>query len=240
MVAKNLVCSEKLRKAKLYQATSTKSFGNLALTQHGENAEVNLVRLIRALGLDLKHISLFILPDCHSVNVAQVEISTRMGWHILRQGAKEIVKFEKFSTSNDLPRQQGINVCITRAPNIFLGVLHADNAPVIFYEPNTCIFAITSVGFSEVSAGIIKNTIECMRDWCYVKPGDIIAYIGPCLSGGDLNLKENIVSQIKVMGVSNIEISPLSTDLNSELFFSDYLAEKKEGEKGKNLTVVGF
>ena len=69
---------------------------------------------------------------------------------------------------------------ITSLNNIVLGVLTADCAPILFYDPVRKVIACAHAGWRGALNGVIKNTVEQFNKLNCNKE-DIIAAVGPCI-----------------------------------------------------------
>lgn len=65
---------------------------------------------------------------------------------------------------------------VTRTPNLPLGIITADCAPVLFYGDG--VIGAAHAGWRGAVDGVLENTIEAMK--CL--PNTIHAFIGPCIS----------------------------------------------------------
>jgi YfiH family protein len=70
---------------------------------------------------------------------------------------------------------------VTNNPNISLGILTADCAPILFSDPSTNIVGAAHSGWQGALAGVSENTIEAM---CKLGASreNITAVVGPCIS----------------------------------------------------------
>ena len=70
---------------------------------------------------------------------------------------------------------------VTNVPNIAIGILTADCAPVLFVDYDNKIIGAAHAGRKGAVGGIIENTLEAMLD-LGAQRQSIIATIGPCIS----------------------------------------------------------
>lgn len=70
---------------------------------------------------------------------------------------------------------------VTRLPNIGLGVLTADCAPVLFADKSRGIIGAAHAGWKGALFGVVDSTIAAMVN-LGAQPIDIVAVIGPCIS----------------------------------------------------------
>jgi len=278
---KNFIQSELLKSAGVIQATSTTQAGNMALMPSRNKdglAEKNLNTFFKRLGLvSLNSVTLYLLDATHSSNTAIVTYKNQKGRIILNQQNQSILVLKKYelnhkyrqaletSGSGQLINQieQGVDAGICHQPNVFLGLLHADCAPVCLYDPLTHFYTLIHAGTLGALNGIVINTLNVLKQECGVSPAGLIAYIGPCIADANYNitysvywpiieqimsrqeaekldLKSMIKSQLLKAGLQaeKIEVSSYCT-VGNEMFFSNHSAQDPESE-GRNLTIIGM
>ena len=69
---------------------------------------------------------------------------------------------------------------VSKTKNIGIGILTADCAPILFYDPNKKIIGCAHSGWKGALNGIIENTIKKFNE-LDSKNKDLIAVIGPCI-----------------------------------------------------------
>jgi polyphenol oxidase len=77
----------------------------------------------------------------------------------------------------DAPRADGL---ATRVPGLALGVLAADCAPILFYDPMARVIGAAHGGWRGARAGIAEATIAAMEA-LGAERGRVCAGIGPCI-----------------------------------------------------------
>ena len=70
---------------------------------------------------------------------------------------------------------------VTGLPNIALGILTADCAPVLLAEPESSIIGAAHAGWKGALSGVIENTISEMQK-LGARRENIIACVGPCIA----------------------------------------------------------
>ena len=152
----------------------------------------------------------------------------------------------------------GYDAIIAHKPGIFAGVGIADCCPILLADPVRQTSAAIHAGWKGAVAQIVSKTASAMiSQGSY--PADILAYIGPCISlahfeVGDevaekfdckekrgarwhVDLKATNETQLRNVGISQIEISDYCTIENNDLFFSH---RKEKGVTGRMLAIIGF
>lgn len=82
------------------------------------------------------------------------------------------------------PAEPGVAACdalVTSTPMIPLGVLVADCAPVVLYDPAQPAIGIVHVGWRGAIGRIAQKAVETMAGELGCRPRDIKVGIGPCL-----------------------------------------------------------
>ena len=89
-----------------------------------------------------------------------------------------------------------VDALITNQPNIALALNFADCVPIILYDPIQKVVAIAHAGWRGTAAKIASKTVEKMIENFAVKPQDIIALIGPCISKCCFEVKEEVAERL--------------------------------------------
>jgi len=155
-----------------------------------------------------------------------------------------------FGNQNEIENKLYGDAIICAVKNIGVGVLTADCAPILFYDPQKKVIASVHSGWKGALKGIIKNTLNKFNELnCNSK--DLIAVVGPCIDKksyevkkdffkkfADIDKKNNIFfekitdekyffdlrgfvnKEISNLGVKNIENIEMDTFSNAEFFYS--------------------
>jgi hypothetical protein len=162
-------------------------------------------------------------------------------------------------------REEGFDALITDVPGIFLTVTVADCTPILVLDPVRPAVAAVHAGWRGTVLGILKKTIGRMQEVFGTNPADCRAFIGACIDACSyevdadvaqhfatsyarwspelkkylLDLKSANQAQLLEVGLraENIEVSPFSTVLNNDLFFS---YRKEKGVTGRMLNGIGL
>ena len=168
-----------------------------------------------------------------------------------------------------IPKNKPIgDALITSKSKYALGILTADCAPVFIFDPKKNIISAIHVGWKGAYKKIIYKTIyELIKKGSNVK--DLIVVVGPCISKYNYEIKKDFLSkfikqnkknirffsfnrkkiffslnkyirsQLKNIGVKNIEIINKDTYLRKNNFFSSRRSLKnKYYDYGRNLSVI--
>ena len=162
-------------------------------------------------------------------------------------------------------RFEGFDALITNLPNIQLAVTVADCTPILIFDPAEKAVAAIHAGWRGTVAEITKKTVEMMASEYGTLPENCYAYVGTCIDecsfevGEDVaqhfesafkrwdeekskffvDLKASNKTQLLNTGIpdKNIEISPYSTVINNDTYFS-YRFEN--GLTGRMLATIGI
>ena len=84
------------------------------------------------------------------------------------------------------PRADGL---VTDRPNLLLGILTADCAPVLFADHRAAVIGAAHAGWRGALAGVTDSTIEAMER-LGARRGDIHAAVGSCIAQGSYEVDE--------------------------------------------------
>jgi len=89
----------------------------------------------------------------------------------------EVVVADQSWPQDERPRADGM---VTDTPNLLLGILTADCAPVLFADHNAVVVGAAHAGWRGALAGVTDATIEAMEE-LGAKRENIHAAVGPCV-----------------------------------------------------------
>ena len=92
----------------------------------------------------------------------------------------EVATVEGRSDGDPMAPADGL---VTRVPNLALGILTADCAPVLFADAAAGVVGCAHAGWRGALAGVIEATVAAMRR-LGARNRDIVAAVGPCIGGG--------------------------------------------------------
>ena len=139
---------------------------------------------------------------------------------------------------------------VTKVKNIGIGILTADCASVLFYDPKKKIIGCAHAGWKGALKGIIFNTVNKFKE-LKSKNEDLIAIVGPCIDKKNyqvrsdflrrfinqnkknkkffskvgnneylFDLRAYINEQLSILNIKNIENIELDTFSESKFFYS--------------------
>jgi hypothetical protein len=161
--------------------------------------------------------------------------------------SNEVVYFENESSVKNKLTGDAI---VTKIKNIGIGILSADCAPILLYDPQKEIIGCIHSGWKGALNGIINNTIAKFEE-LNSKIENLIAIVGPCIGKESYEVKINfyekfvdrnlkyaeffnkisderyifdlrrfINNEIYNLNIKNIENIAMNTFLKKEFFFS--------------------
>lgn len=165
---------------------------------------------------------------------------------------------------NEAGKKDGYDAQITNIPGIFLVVSIADCTPVLIHDEKTNAVAAIHAGWKGTAGGIVKNTLQSMKENFGTEGKDCKAFIGACISVENFEVGDEVAAQFDISfkrfdeakekwhvdlkkankeqllnsGVllENIVISEFCTVENNDLFFSH---RKERGVTGRMMAVIG-
>lgn len=205
-------------------------------TDNPENVAENNKRFFGELGIELSQVA-----KSHQVHGAEILIVTEAG------------------------RFEGFDALITNIPEIQLSVTIADCTPVLIYDPVKKAVAAIHAGWKGTVSQIVSKTVELLKKEYGTNPSDCLAFVGTCIDECSFEVDEDVAGNFQSvykrrddqknkffvdlksanrdqlieagMKKENIEISPYSTVLNNEDYFS---YRKEKGLTGRLLATIGM
>ena len=157
---------------------------------------------------------------------------------------------------------------ITKKSGMALGILTADCAPILFYDPKKKIIGAAHAGWKGAYKQISKKIIKIFEKKGSNKK-DINAIIGPCISQKNYEIKNDfkekfikqnqknktyfktikkkiffslhdyIADQLRSLGIKNLEIIKKDTyNLKNNFFSSRRSSKEKNNDYGRNISLI--
>ena len=118
-----------------------------------------------------------------------------------------------FKNKKSVQNKLTADAIVSEVKNVGIGILSADCAPVLFYDPKKKIIGCAHSGWKGALNGIIKNTVEKFHE-LNSNNNDLIAVVGPCIGKKNYKVKEDFFNKF------------VSQENNNKTFF-----EKIDNEK---------
>ncbi len=170
---------------------------------------------------------------------------------------------------NKIPKKKLLgDGLVTNVKNVAIGILTADCAPILFYDPKKNIIGAVHAGWKGAYKKIVKKMINNFKKR-ESNLNDILAVIGPCISQKSyevqndfkrkflnqspqnmkhfkvfknkiyFDLKGYIFNQLKKAGINNIETIKKDTFNPKNNFFSARRSlKKKKNDYGRNISII--
>jgi len=124
--------------------------------------------------------------------------------------SNKVVHFKK---EKDVKSKLSCDAIISEVKNIGIGVLAADCAPILFYDPIKKIIGCVHSGWKGALNGIIKNTVKKFND-LKSNNNDLIAVIGPCIGKNSYEVKSDFFNKFIIQNKKNDAFFKKTSDVN--------------------------
>lgn len=161
-------------------------------------------------------------------------------------------------------RYEAYDALITNVKGIQLAVTIADCTPILIYDPVSGAVAAIHAGWRGTAGRIVELTVAAMQEQYGTQPSDCIGYVGTCIDECSFEVGEDVAihfddqykrwdgrlgkffvdlktanrGQLIHSGLKpeNVAVSPYSTVINNEDYFSHRL---EKGITGRLLATIG-
>ena len=125
---------------------------------------------------------------------------------------------------------------ITNRKKLALGILTADCAPILIFDPKKKIIAALHAGWKGAFKDIIGKTINKLNQKGS-KPKDLIAVVGPCISIKNYEVKEDFLNKFLQKSKKNIKFFK---SYNKKIYFSlnSYIKSQLINMKVKKIEII--
>lgn len=125
---------------------------------------------------------------------------------------------------------------ITNRKKLALGILTADCAPILIFDPKKKIIAALHAGWKGAFKDIIGKTINKLNQKGS-KSKDLIAVVGPCISIKNYEVKKDFLNKFLQKSKKNIKYFKLH---NKKIFFSlnSYIKSQLINMKVKKIEII--
>ena len=155
-----------------------------------------------------------------------------------------------FKNETSIKNKVTADAIVSEVKNVGIGILTADCAPILFYDPKKKIIGCAHSGWKGALNGIIKNIVKKFNE-LNSNSNDLIAVVGPCIGKKSYEVKEDFFSkfvsyennnqiffekinngkflfdlrgfinkEISISGITNIENLEMDTFSQKEFFYS--------------------
>ncbi len=109
-----------------------------------------------------------------------------------------------FKNKNDVKNKLTGDAMVTTVKNVGIGILTADCAPILFYDPNKKIIGCAHSGWKGALNGIIENTVKKFNE-LKSNAHDLVAVVGPCLSKDSYEVKNDFINKFVSNDKKNLD-----------------------------------
>ena len=96
-----------------------------------------------------------------------------------------------FNSNSDVKNKLNGDAIVSKIKNVGIGILTADCASVLFYDPKNKIIGCSHAGWKGALNGIIKNTVEKFNK-LNSNNNDLIAVVGPCINKKNYKVRSDL------------------------------------------------
>ena len=111
-----------------------------------------------------------------------------------------------FKNETSIKNKLTADAIVSEVKNVGIGILTADCAPVLFYDPKKKIIGCAHSGWKGAFNGIIKNIVKKFNE-LNSNSNDLIAVVGPCIGKKSYEVKEDFFNKF------------VSYENNNKIFF---------------------
>ncbi len=132
---------------------------------------------------------------------------------------------------------EGIDAVYTDIPGVCIGVSTADCVPILLYE--TQIKAVVGIhaGWRGTVKRIVEKTIRVMEETVGLRPGNVKAVIGPCISENRFEVGEEVYKEFFDAGFNMEEIARKHEKWHIDLHRCNYMQLAECGVKHENIYI---
>jgi len=95
-----------------------------------------------------------------------------------------------FKNENSIKNKLSGDAIVTKVKNVGIGILTADCAPILLYEPEKKVIGCIHSGWKGALNGVIRNTIEKFKE-LNSNIDNLIAVVGPCIGKESYEVKND-------------------------------------------------
>ena len=109
-----------------------------------------------------------------------------------------------FSNKNLIQNKLTGDAIVCEVNNVGIGILTADCAPILFYDPVKKIIGCAHAGWKGALNGIIQNTIKKLNE-LDSNNQDLIVVIGPCIGKKNYQVEEDFLKKFTIKDKNNVK-----------------------------------
>jgi len=107
-----------------------------------------------------------------------------------------------FKNENDIKNKLSGDAIVCEAKNVGIGILAADCAPILFYDPVKKIIGCAHAGWKGALRGVVRNIVKKFNE-LNSNVNDLIAVIGPCISKKSYEVEKDFFNEFIIQNEKN-------------------------------------
>ena len=120
------------------------------------------------------------------------EFDLATAWQVHGDGVKVVRTEQDIKNS-----EERFDALVSNREKTLVGAKTADCLPVLMGDPISGSFAAIHAGWKGTAAAIVVRAVEKMQDEFGAEPKDMIAAIGPCASGDNYEVGEDVIARFR-------------------------------------------
>jgi len=187
---------------------STVKFGNMKPSEGlKEEALANQKKFLKTLSIDIS------LVDCQQVHENNISV-------VDRNSVGKTIK--------------GSDGLVTKEKNLYLTVYVADCLPILAFDPKKEVCGIAHAGWRGTTGNIARNLIDSLKK-LGSRPSDIRIVFGPCLDFCHYEIKEDVASKFREVGLEKAILVSVSGKIYLDLREANLNQLKEAGVLSNNI-----
>jgi len=152
-----------------------------------------------------------------NLELVSEKINCKKG-HLITLNQTHSSKVVFFNHKREVKNKLLGDAIVTKIPNIGIGILTADCAPILLYEPRKKIIACVHSGWKGSFNRIIENTIQEVKN-LNSNIDDLIAVVGPCIKKESYEVRIDFFNKFTL---TRLFVEPLLIRYPRFLFLSSF------------------
>ena len=107
-----------------------------------------------------------------------------------------------FKSKKDIKNKLSGDAIVCEVKNIGIGILAADCAPILFYDPVKKIIGCAHAGWKGALRGVVKNIVKKFNE-LNSNVNDLIAIVGPCISKKSYEVEKDFFDEFIIQNKKN-------------------------------------
>jgi len=139
-----------------------------------------------------------------------------------------------FKNEKDIKNKLSGDAIVCESKNIGIGILAADCAPILFYDPVKKIIGCAHAGWKGALRGIVRNTVKKFNE-LNSNVNDLIAVVGPCISKKSYEVEKDFFDEFTIQNKKNEIFFEINNDKKYFFDLRAYINNEISDLKIKNV-----